>query len=417
MSNKMGGYQWWVVFLLWGGCVIQTLDQGSLAVAAPYIMKELDMSPVMMGFALSSFWWTYCAMNIPLGLLADKIGAKKALGWSAFAWSFITALTGLANNYITLIAFRLGLGASEAALQPINFKVAKETFSAEQRGTAVGLFNSGKRVGLAIVPIIVTYLMSAWSWRVAFYITGIASLGWVALWFFTFRDVKSDPAASAAASEKVPWMELIKNRTILSLFTSKFFQDYMYIMFVSWLPSYLVMERGFTVIKMGWYVSIPWIVTFCALPLVGMLSDTLIKRGMSVTKARKGVIIGGHLIASTIVFAVYTDSPVIAIVLMTIAVAAESAASTMLLVATAEVAPKKVSGAVIGFVNTAGGLAGIVAPVITGFLLSITGNFQQAFLVSSIFIIIAALTMWKGVGKIEQIELGKKEVIVGTNAS
>lgn len=417
MSKKMGGYQWWVVFLLWGGCVVQTLDQGSLAVAAPYIMKELDLSPVMMGVVMSSFWWTYCAMNIPLGLLADKIGAKKALGWAAFTWSFITALTGFANSYFTLIAFRFGLGASEAGLQPINFKVAKETFSAEQRGTAVGLFNSGKRVGLAIVPIVVTYLMSAWSWRVAFYVTGIASLGWVALWFFTFREVKSDTTITSTAAEKVPWMELIKNRTILCLFISKFFQDYMYIMFVSWLPSYLVMERGFTMLKMGWYVSIPWIVTFCALPLVGILSDTLVRRGMSITNARKGVIIGGHLIASLVVFAVYTDSPLIAIVLMTTAVAAESAASTMLLVATAEVAPKKVSGAVIGFVNTAGGLAGIVAPVITGVLLSITGNFQQAFLVSSVFIIIAALTMWKGVGKIEQIELSTKEVNTSSAAS
>jgi MFS family permease len=405
MSSKIGRYQWWVIFLLWGGCIIQTMDQGSLAVAAPYIMKDLNLSPVMMGVVLSSFWWTYCLMNIPLGLLADKIGAKKALGWSAFAWSFVTALTGIASSYFSLIVFRLGLGASEAGLQPINFKIAKETFSAEQRGTSVGLFNSGKRVGLAIVPIIVTYLMSAWSWRIAFFITGIGSLGWVALWYSTFRDVKPIPTTESTIAPKVPWAKLIKNRTILCLFISKLFQDYMYMMFVSWLPSYLVIERGFTILKMGWYVSIPWIVTFCALPLVGALSDNLVKRGMSLTHARKGVIIGGHLIASLVVFAVYTDSPLIAMVLMTIAVAAESGASTMLLVATAEVAPPEASGAVLGFVNTAGGIAGIVAPIITGVLLTITGNFQQAFLVSSVFILIAALSMWKGVGKIEQIQL------------
>jgi MFS family permease len=410
MSIVSKNYRWWVVFLLWTGCITNAMDRGSLGVAAPYIMKDLGLNPALMGVVLSSFFWTYTAMNIPAGLLADKLGAKIALGWSAFIWSFLTSLTGTATNYIQLIAFRLGVGAGEAGIQPINVKVVKNNFTTEERGTAVGMYNSGMRVGLAVVPVLMAFLMSAWNWRVAFYVTGFISLLWVALWYFTFKSDKPEQMKPGAVANKVPWRKLLKHRTIVGIVISKFFQDYMYYLFITWLPSYLVMERGFTIIKMGWYASMPWIFTFCALPFVGILSDVLIKRGMTVTKSRKGMIIGGHAVASLVVFAVYTDNALVAMWLMTIAVVFESASSTIMLVTCAEIAPPDASGAVAGIMNTAAGLAGIVAPIITGILVKLTGSFQQAFALASVFIIIAALTMWFVVGKIEQISFDKKLV-------
>lgn len=408
MSGGMSRYQWWIIFLLWTVCIINTLDQGAIGVAAPYLMKELNLSPVAMGGILSAFWATYCFMNIPIGLLADKFGAKKTYTAATFMWSVFTVLTGAANSYIMLAAARLGLGASEAALQPINLKVIRENFEATQRGTATGLFNSGKRVGLALVPIIMTALMAAYNWRVAFFIIGISTVSWVLLWHFTFKGNKETTPAAAPA-QKIPWKQLITNRSLLWLFTAKFFQDYMYVLFVSWLPTYLVQDRGFTMLKMGWYASIPWILTMCALPLVGILSDSLIKRGVSVTNSRKGMIIGGHLVSTVVVFAVYTTDPIIAMVLMTIAVVFESAASTIVLVAASELAPRGMAGGVVGFINTAAGLSGMVAPLLSGWLVSVTGNFQQAFTIAAVLIVLAALIIWKGVGKIEPIQLAKTE--------
>lgn len=403
MKKSTSGYQWWIIFLLWTVCIINTLDQAAIGVAAPYLMKELNMSPVAMGGILSAFWAAYCFMNIPIGFLADRWGAKKTYAVATFCWSAFTVMTGVANSYIAMMMARLGLGASEAALQPINLKVIRENFNADQRATATGLFNSGKRVGLAIVPILMTWLMAIYNWRIAFYIIGICTVVWVVMWWFTFRENKE--AVSAAAAQKIPWKQLATNRSILCIFISKFFQDYLYILFVSWLPTYLVQDRGFTMLKMGWYASIPWILTMCALPLVGILSDYLIKRGVSITNSRKGIIIGGHLISSCVVFAVYTTDMMTAMVVMTIAVVCESAASTILLVAACELAPPNMAGGVVGFVNTAGGLAGMVAPIISGWLMAATGNFQQAFSLAAVFIVIAALFMWKGVGKIQPIQL------------
>src|SRR5208337_4856540 len=103
MIETKRNYRLWVVFLLFSGTFINSVDRGALGVAAPSIMKELHLNPAMMGIVLSSFFWTYFLMNIPSGALADRFGAKATLGWAAFVWSFLSAVTGLANNFIHLV--------------------------------------------------------------------------------------------------------------------------------------------------------------------------------------------------------------------------------------------------------------------------------------------------------------------------
>ena len=407
MDHTRKGYRWWVIFLLFCGTFVNAVDRGSLGVAAPSIMKELHLNPAMMGVVLSAFFWTYFAMNIPSGALADRFGAKATLGWAAFVWSFLSALTGAAHSFGQLVLFRIGVGAGEAALQPCNVKVVKSVFPTQERGTAIGIFNAGIRLGLAAVPVMMAYLIHAYNWRVAFYVTGAGSLVWVVFWVYFYKQPEAESNREGASKERVPWLELLKHRSIIGLMLCKFFQEYLYNMFITWLPAYLVMERGFTILKMGWYASLPWIVTFCALPLIGLLSDTLIKRGVSVTKSRKGMIIIGQFIAALIVFAPYVSSAKAAMALLVVALVCESGASTVLWAACAEIAPKNTSASVSGIMNTAGALAGIASPIVTGVLLKLTGNFQRAFLVASLMIVFAALSMWFVVGSVEQIELKK----------
>jgi len=405
MDETKKSYRWWVICMLFAGTFVNAVDRGSMGVAAPSIMKELGLDPAMMGVILSAFFWSYFAGNIPSGALADKFGAKATLGWAAFIWSFLSALTGAAQNFIQLVACRIGVGAGESALQPCNVKVVKRVFPTEERATAIGIFNAGIRLGLAVVPIMMAYLITAWNWRIAFYVTGIGSLIWVIIWYYFYHEAKADPNIESASKEKVPWLKLLKHRSIIGIMLCKFFQEYLYNMFLTWLPAYLVMERGFTVLKMGWYASLPWIVTFMALPLIGLLSDTLIKRGMSVTASRKGMIVIGQFIAASVICAVYAESPAVAMAFLVVALVCESGASTVLWSVCAEIAPRNTSASVSGIMNTAGALAGIVSPIVTGVLLKMTGSFRQAFLVASLMIVFAALSMWFVVGKVEQIEL------------
>lgn len=406
MNDKAKRSRWWVIFLLFCGTCINMIDRGSLGVAAPYIMKDLNLDPALMGVVLSSFFWSYLIMQIPSGAIADKFGGKTTLGWAAFIWSFLSGLTGLTMNYFQLILCRIGVGVGEAAIQPTNVKVVKDNFPSQERGTAVGIFNSGMRLGLAIVPILMAFLIHTFNWRWAFFVTGGGSLLWVALWYFTYRDPVVDKTQTGSG-EKIPWLKLLRHRTVIGIVLCKFFQDYLYYMFVTWLPAYLVMDRGFTIMKMGWYASLPWVFTFLALPMVGLLSDVLIRRGMSVTKSRKGIIIIGQFIAASIIFAVYTDNALIAVSVFTVALVTESSASTLLWAVCADIAPPNASGAVAGIMNSAGALAGTIAPIVTGILLKMTGNFQQAFVIASGMIALAALSMWFIVGKIEPIRFNE----------
>jgi len=404
--------RWWVVFLLFSGTFINAIDRASLSSAAPLLMKELGLDEAAMGIALSAFFWFYLVMNIPAGRIADKYGAKRTLGWAAALWSVCSAGTGLARNFSHLVLARVGVGVGESASFPVNAKIVNNSFQPQERGMAVGCYTSGLRLGFAVTPILIAWLMEGWGWRFAFFATGLGSLAWVALWYFTYTEnTGTTPGPLPAKSDresvpaKVPWLLLLRNRTVVGLVLCKFFQDYLFYLFVTWLPGYLVLGRGFSIIKMGWYASLPWIAGFIAQPLAGWVSDRLIQRGMTVTLSRKSIIIVMHLLAASVVAAGYVHDAMTAVWLLTLSVACESVATSILWTTCADVAPRSAAGSLAGIMNTAGALAGVLAPTVTGFLVKSTGSFQLPLLVGSCMVILAAAAMWFVVGKLETIPL------------
>ena len=396
--------RWWVIFLLFTSTFINAIDRASLSTAAPNMMAELGMDAGMMGIALSAFFWSYIIMNIPAGGMADKYGAKRALGWAAGLWSVCSALTGAATQYLHVVLARIGVGVGEAASFPVNARIVTNSFPPEERGTAVGCYTCGLRLGFALTPILMACLISKWSWRFAFYVTGVGSLLWVALWCFTYPETKTERAAARAVT-KIPWKVLLANRTVLGLVLCKFFQDYLFYLFVTWLPAYLIMDRGFTIMKMGWYASLPWIAGAIAQPLMGGLSDWLIRRGVSITISRKTLIIVMQLMAASVVVAGHVPDAMTAVWLLTLSVACESASTSILWATCTDVAPPSAAGSLAGVMNTAGALAGVLAPVVTGFLVKITGSFQQALLIGSCMVVLAALSMWFIVGELKPIAI------------
>jgi ACS family glucarate transporter-like MFS transporter len=398
--------RWWVVFLLFAGTFINAIDRASLSIAAPKMMTDLGIDAQLMGVALSAFFWFYMVMNVPAGGLADRYGAKRTLGWAAGVWSVCSALTGSATHFVHVLLARVGVGVGEAASFPVNARIVTNSFPVEARGTVVGCYTSGLRLGFAVTPVLMAWLMSRWSWRVAFYATGLGSLLWVVLWGVSYREIKAEPDAGADAG--IPWRELLRNRTVVGLVWCKFFQDYLFYLFVTWLPGYLIMERGFTIMKMGWYASLPWIAGFFAQPLAGAVSDWLIRRGVSVTVSRKSIIISLQLMAASVVAAGYAADPMTAVWLLTLSVACESASTSILWATCTDVAPPSAAGSLAGIMNTAGALAGILAPTVTGFLLKATGSFQQALLIGSCMVVLAACAMGFVVGELKPLAVRRR---------
>jgi MFS family permease len=402
-------YRMWVIFLLFSGTMINAIDRASLSVAAPTIMKELGLNGAQMGLALSAFFWPYLIFNIFAGGIADKFGEKKIMGWAAGIWSVFSALTGIATSQFHLILARIGVGVGESASFPVNAKVVNNNFPSEQRGVATGWYTAGLRLGFSVCPLIMVFLQTRWDWRAAFYVTGLGSLLWVVLWYFTYRQPKLEEPATKGQAAKLPWRKLLGNRAMVGLLLAKFFQDYLLYFFVTWLPGYLVIAHGFTLEQMGTYGSLMWFAGFVNQPLMGFVSDALIRRGLSVTAARKGTIVTVMLLASSVIAVGFTNNFQVCIALLVLAVAFESASGTILWTMCAEVAPRKAAGSVAGIMNTAGALAGILAPSITGLILHFTGNFQNALILAGCMILVAAAIVIFVIPEIKPMELAAFE--------
>ena len=190
---------------------------------------------------------------------------------------------------------------------------------------------------------------------------------------------------------------------------TKFCGDYLYYMFLTWVPSYLVMERGFSILKMGIYASLPFFTAFLVQPLAGYASDWLLRRGASLTVARKGVLVFAQLCASTIMIVGFVDDPMIAVAILTLNVAAGSTIGGMMFTLATEVSPPGMTGTVVGSMNTVGAVAGILAPSITGFIVQATGSFQLALGVSGILLLFAAFAVLVIVPAIKPMDLNQSE--------
>jgi MFS family permease len=401
-----------LILVLFSSMFVMGLDRSSLGIAAPVIMKELNIDTATMGVALSAFFWTYTLFSLPAGNLADKYGSKAVFGWAAVIWSLASASTGIASGLVGIIAARLGVGAGEAAVFPVTAKIAGDNFPSKERATAIGWYLSGARLGYAATPIVMGFLIAQYSWRMAFIITGLGSLLWCVLWYYWYKDPvnQSESGVNAAKPKTViPWIQLLTNRCTLGIFLTKFCGDYLYYMFLTWVPSYLVMERGFSILKMGIFASLPFLTAFIIQPAAGYLSDWLVKKGASLTVARKGVLVTSQLCASSIMAVGFVDDPMVAVAILTLNIAATSTVGGMMFTLVTEVSPPGMTGTVTGSMNTVGAMAGILAPTITGFIVKLTGSFQMALALSGGLLLLAACTVLFVIPAIKPMQLGQIE--------
>jgi ACS family glucarate transporter-like MFS transporter len=409
-SENTKGYRIGVVALLTAGTFINSMDRASLSVAAPFIIKEFHISTVAMGVALSAFFWTYVIGNFPSGYLADRFGAKTVLGWCAVIWSIFSAITGFAQNVTHILLSRLGVGLGESAALPVTNKVIAGNFPSQERGTAIGVSLTGIRLGMAATPFLMAFLIVHWGWRVAFFGTGLGSLLWCVVWYFWFQDRSEMRTREAVVPQRarIPWAQVFTNRAILGLLVVKFTQDFLQWLFLTWVPSYLVMERHFSIVKMGIYGSLPYATACVTQPFVGMCSDWLIRRGWSMNRARKTVQVILQLLSATVIMVGFVDDPMIAVFFLTLSIAAESNAAGHIWVIISEVIPPKMVGSVGGMINAVGSAAGIASPIITGLVVKLTGSFRLALTFGGCSILVASIfTIWV-VPRLTLLALGKE---------
>lgn len=414
--------RWLVIFFCFLAIAVNYIDRANLAVAAPHIMKELSLGPAAMGLLLSGFFWTYALMQLPYGWFVDRAGARIALPFAVGWWSIFTAATAMAGSFAAMFGCRLMLGAGEAGAYPSCAKLVSQWFARDERALATSIFDSGSRVGSAVSLPLVAAIIATWGWKASFVVTGVLGLVWIVGWLALYRE----PAAQAAMSQSraaerpvatIRWSALFRYRTVWGMMLGFFCLNFVIYFFITWFPSYLVEARGFSLKSLGTLGVLPAIASIPGGWLGGWLSDALVRRGWSLTAARKTCIVGGMLLSSVITLTSVVQDVYLMLVLFAIAYGSLAAAAASIWSLPADVAPTPGHVASLaGIQNFASNIAGIALTTFTGVMLQLTrGSFTIPLVVAGGFCVLGAVSYLVIVGRVEPLQ-GRAAQALGESA-
>jgi MFS family permease len=372
--------RWTIVWLLFIASLINYLDRSSISLGLPLLSRELHLGPESKGLLLSAFFWTYALLQIPVGWAADRVNLRWLYLGAFVLWSLGQGLTGFATSLGMLIMFRLLLGIGESIYLPGGTKIVSLLFDSTERGLPCGLFDFGTRMGLVLGGLTIPWLLVHFGWRLSFRLIGFGALLWVIPWVWATRGRIARPprAAASNADQLVNLLRLLTNRNLIGICLGFFCFDYYWYLFVTWLPDYLVTVRHLTILRAGFFSSLPYFVFGASEPLGGWIADRLAARGFSETRVRKGIVTVAFLSGLLLLPASRVQSANTAVLLIAGASLVGLSTGNLLVILQA-CAPHEDVGLWTGFENFAGNIAGALAPLLTGFLISRTGSYAPGF--------------------------------------
>ncbi len=410
---RPSGGRWYILVLISVMYLITYLDRVNISTAAPEISKEFGFEKITMGVIFSAFVWAYAMFQVPGGWLSDRFGARNVLTGVVSFWSVMTAATAAAFGSVSFIVVRFLFGIGEAGAFPGATRAMQLWYPQTERGFVQGITHSASRLGAALAPPIVVLIMSQLGWRWVFFICGAVGLVWALWWQLSYRNLpeehglvnKEELARIRGVDDKgrinpppiskqtnVPWGTLVRSPNMWAIMCAYFTYVYCLWIFLSWLPSYLVEARHFTLLKVGMLASLPLFAGVIGDTVGELATDSLLKRTGSAKIARRAVAIVGLLgCAVFIVPAALTEDAYVAVYCLT--------ASMFFLEFT--IGPSwavpmdtggKYSGTVSGMMNMAGNIGGALSPIVFG-VLAQGGNWEAPFIVAAV-LLVAGSAVW-----------------------
>ncbi len=452
--------RWTIVGLLFTASLINYFDRATISFALPLISKELQLGPMEKGKLLSAFFFSYALMQIPVGWCADRLNLRWLYAGAFALWTIAQGLMGLAGGLTALMAFRVLLGIGESIYLPGGSKLVSLLFSRAERGLPAGLFDFGTRTGLVIEGVLVPWMLTRYGWRRTFIVVGFSALLWLVPWLLVLparlsQDARRNQNSAmgggpfsqfavvfgfsacllvslslfplmsnlvipnllpSLSQPLVPRLSLVlcvawwsfliflvwfaplkkltttesgaartfsrllsawRNKNLLGICLGFFCFDYYWYFLVNWLPDYLVTSRGLTILKAGIFASLPYLVFGVSEPIGGWIADRLVRIGAARVNnpgAAVALIVGGCLVGL---------------------------ACGNLLVILQSCSPETEVGLWTGVYNFVGNVAGIVSPLITGFLIAQTGSYTPPFVLAAVLIAVGPLAFWFIVGELK----------------
>ena len=413
-----------VLALITLATMLNYVDRSVMGVAQPSMSAELSISPEVMGLIFSAFSWTYAFAQVPGGIVLDKLGSRLTYALSLGLWSLSTLIHGLMSSVAGLFGARLALGLAEAPCFPANSRILATWFPQQERARANGVYSVGQYVGLGFMLPLLTWITATHGWRALFFTFGSVGVIFAIGWFMLYREPKNSRAnqaeldliaegggveidSSPSAANQVSWANisaLFRKRQILGASIGQFCGNSTLVFFLTWFPSYLATERGMDFLKSGFAASLPYIAASVGVLLGGAISDGIIKRTGSPTLGRKLPVVTGLLLTSVMILANYVESNAVVIAIMSVAFFGQGMVNlgwTLI----SDVAPKSLIGLSGGLFNLCANLAGIVTPIVIGFVVGSTGSFYGALAYIGALGIVGAASYIFILGPVERITL------------
>ncbi|MHA6722428.1 MFS transporter [Sphingomonas sp. RS2018] len=383
--ERVGRYRWAVVAMLFAATAINYIDRQMIGVLKPTLQGEFGWTET--DFANIIFWFqvAYAIGYIGFGRVVDVLGARLGYTVAIIIWTISHMAHGLATSVTTFAMARFGLGVGESGNFPAGIKAVTDWFPQKERAYAIGLFNAGANVGAIITPLLVPWLVLMFDWRVAFYVTGIFGVVWLAMWLTFYRHPEKHPKVSAGElawirqdpvdpTTPMTWGQVLRVKETWAFALGKFFIDPIWWFFLFWLPGYLFTRYQLDLKTFGLPLAAIYLISDGGSIAGGWLSSKLIASGRTPNFARKLTMFICACCVVPIFFAQEISSVWGAVAVIGLATAAHQAFSANLYTLPSDMFPRAAVGSVVGIGGTVGAIGGMGMALFTGYILDATNN-------------------------------------------
>ncbi len=408
--------RWYIIGTIFLATTINYIDRQALSVAAPVIKKDLGLSNEQYGWIVSAFLLAYAITQLMAGIFIDKKGTKKGFSIAVIWWSIANMLHAFSKGVFSLGAFRFLLGIGEAGNYPAAMKAISEWFPKKERSKAVGILNMGPGMGAIIAPPLMAWLILSFGWKMAFVVTGAIGFLWLFLWQKIYHVPQEHPKISedelsyiskekqnTIKIAKTPWLDYFKHKEVWGVALSRFVSDGVFYFFVFWLPSYLADEKGFSLVEIGLFTWIPFLLSDIGSFLGGWTGTVLIKKGLSINASRKWIIWIGAILVLPILGCLYISSPYWAIGLISFALFATQFKQSALFTLPIDLFPEKDAASVWGISGSAGSFGAMLFTPFIGWLVDEI-SYSPVFVIVSLLHIVSAIIVMVLIPRIKLIK-------------
>ena len=381
-----------VAVLLCLALLVNYIDRGSISIAAPLLQSEFSLSSADMGWVFSAFFWTYVIFQPISGALADRFGPERVLVCGLALWSVATIMTGLSSGLFGLIAFRLVMGASESVFYPSGLSILASRVADRFRARATGVMQFGSYVGPALGAFVGGMVMNRFGWRAMIMSLGVLSMLWLIPWIRLIGLKRAPPATQAGTStpRRATYTQILSQRALWAAMLGTFCGNYMFFLMFTWMPLYLQRQRGLPADTSQLYATLFYIAEAASVLISGWVIDRWIVRGATPNRAYK-MALGLSCVAVCVCLLACARVGIAGLPIVLILMGlADGLAGPSNCSITQIMAGSVATGRWMGLQNAVGNVAGILAPIVTGYIVQETGHYTLALVIASIVALVGA---------------------------